>query len=174
MCSENGNGRVPLVPVIGIDPGATGAISVITSTGELGVLPMPLCPKALSDILSDIRVNLGIKHAYIESLVKFIGYPQPSSAMAQYGYNTGLVNGILVANRYAVVQIPPRTWMPFYTEQLAKDLGRKAWKIHLASIARKLYPSVKISIPTADSVLIAHYAYIHINKEREGINQQEV
>lgn len=96
--------------------------------------------------------------AYLEDLVKYTGRNMPSSSMATYASNWGIIKGILTALRYRIVLVPPKKW------QAALGLGSKgistttAWKNKLKQRAEQLFPNIKVTLATADALLILEAA----------------
>lgn len=96
--------------------------------------------------------------AYLEDLVKYTGRNMPSSAMATYASNWGIIKGILTALRYRIVLVPPKKW------QAALGLGSRGpmttteWKNKLKQRAEQLYPQIKVTLATADALLILEAA----------------
>lgn len=96
--------------------------------------------------------------AYLEDLVKYTGRNMPSSAMATYASNWGIIKGILTVLRYRIVLVPPKKW------QAALGLGSKGksttteWKNKLKQRAEQLYPNIKVTLATADALLILEAA----------------
>jgi hypothetical protein len=144
--------------MIAIDPGAAGGIVAGSSKLNLGptACGMPGTDRDIAEKLFPPKDwGWDEKVAYLEDLVKFAGRNMPSSSMATYASNWGLIKGILTAYDYRIVIVPPKKW------QKALGLGgsdahatRSGWKNHLKQRAQQLFPQVKVTLSTADALLI--------------------
>lgn len=151
-------------PIIAIDPGqAGGIVRWWTPTGNeltgesIQALSMPKTDRELCDLFAADALKSD-KIAYLEDLVKYTGKNMPSSSMAVYASNWGFIKGALTAFRYRIVLVPPKKW------QAALGLGSKTgltttvWKNKLKQRAEQLYPNIKVTLATADALLIAEAA----------------
>ena len=71
-----------------------------------------------------------------------------------FGKNYGQWLGILASNGVPYKEVTPQTWMKYYGA-MPKDKAKR--KKHLKHLAQSLYPNIKITLKTADAVLIAHW-----------------
>ena len=95
--------------VIGIDPGANGALAWVDLRTNKMVVRMhkSVHPKdAVIDAISGVEVSNVI--AYIEEVGGYIGRPQPGSAMFRFGENYGIWQGILMALGVSFVRVRPQ------------------------------------------------------------------
>jgi hypothetical protein len=160
--------------MIAIDPGQSGGIAFLSQQGDAGAFKMPDTDREISDVLCpDLRPSLTSTRfpllmgetvqrprvVYLESIVKFAGTNMPGSSGIVYGDSCGFVRGVLTAFDYRIVLAPPKTW------QKALGLGsrnshpsRTAWKNHLKNRAQQLFPNVKVTLNTADALLILEAA----------------
>lgn len=143
------------IKLIAIDPGVAGGIAYCLRDGECNAFKMPPTDREIADWLdNDIE-----RVAYLEALVKFAGTNMPSSAMAAYAGNQRFVAGVLTSLRYKIIEVPPQKW------QKALGLGNRkshasktAWKNHLKQRAEQLFPEIKVTLATADALLILEAA----------------
>lgn len=153
--------------MIAIDPGqAGGMVHYKLVTKEVGgfaqeeraVISMPKTDREIFDWIADGHDPDYVEAAYLEDLVKYTGRNMPSSSMAVYASNWGFIKGVLTALRYRIVLVPPKKW------QAALGLGSKTgltttvWKNKLKQRAEQLYPNIKVTLATADALLIAEAA----------------
>ncbi len=140
--------------MIVIDPGAQGGI---VSTGERDdhVIAMSM-PKTEGDIINILNPGFSPSATvYLEDLVKFAGRNMPSSAMATYAGNWGFLKGAAMAFGYRVVLVPPKAWQKALGLGGSKSHANKtAWKNHLKQRAEQLFPKIKVTLATADALLI--------------------
>lgn len=144
--------------MICIDPGQAGGIVQANPTNQNTPFVIAM-PKTDRDILQALEPMTGEDMvAYLEDLVKYTGRNMPSSSMATYASNWGIIKGILTALRYRIVLVPPKKW------QAALGLGSKgistttAWKNKLKQRAEQLFPNIKVTLATADALLILEAA----------------
>ena len=71
-----------------------------------------------------------------------------------FGKNYGQWLGILASNGVPYKEVTPQTWMKYYGA-MPKDKPKR--KKYLKHLAQSLYPNIKITLKTADAVLIAHW-----------------
>lgn len=165
---------------IAIDPGANGGVA-ISSDGDISVVAMP---ETDSDIVKLIKCAFeyypdGIKRAVVEKVGGYIGGEgQPGSAMFNFGHNVGVVIGALIALGFRIERPTPQQWqraLGLGTSQKEKagkgatQAERKAikqrnathkreWKNKLKAKAQELFPDQKVTLKTADALLILEAA----------------
>ena len=141
---------------IGIDPGCGGGLCALWEGKEPILYPM-MDDQELRDWceeLTQAQVESTLT-VYLEQVGGYIGKPQPGSAMFNFGNGYGFIRGLLSANRIKTVLVRPQTWQKGIPGlQGVKGADRKrAMKEH----ASRLYPNSKITLKTADALLIADY-----------------
>ena len=86
-------------------------------------------------------------------------WARPNNAVRSaftYGVNYGQWLGIAAASETHMYTVLPSEWMTSIGCKKGMDYSeRKKW---LKEKAKKLYPECKVTLYTADSILIAHYA----------------
>lgn len=138
--------------MIVIDPGSAGGIVVEHGTSVFTANPMPKTKREIADY---IKAGGPDKTAYLEELVKFTGRLMPSSAMAVYASNHGFIEGVLTALGYRIVLVPPKKWQKALGLGTTKSHPSKtAWKNHLKNRAEQLFPQQKVTLATADALLM--------------------
>jgi hypothetical protein len=143
--------------VIAIDPGASGGIASVE--GHLTVaIKMPDTDREIVDLFEPVVPKV-TRTAYLEDLVKFTGRNMPSSSMATYAGNWGFIRGVLTAFGYRIVVVHPKTWQKALGLGSAKDCASKTvWKNKLKNRAEQLFPDIKVTLATADALLILEAA----------------
>lgn len=151
--------------VIGIDPGATGALALLyTDTGDLVLFDMPVVEitRGKRDVRQVdagmlgalLRENLPASaHAYLEKVGAMPG--QGVSSMFAFGRAVGVVEGVLSGLRIPVSIVPPQTWMKGCSVVGGKD-GSRARAMQLFPAYASLF-SRKKDDGRADAALIAYY-----------------
>lgn len=144
-------------PVIGIDPGQSGSISVrysdYTETHKM--------PKTESDIFLLLQEIYNTGKAispicYIEKVHSFPGQGVASSFKFGQGY--GFLRGCLIALRIPFRDITPQKWQKEFIPVKKKE-SKTDHKNRLKGAAQQLFPNIKVTLALADSLLIAEYGY---------------
>ena len=142
---------------MGIDPGASGGISVID---EKGVIKAYKCPKSSDEMSLLFQMCIGSTSAANIKLLMERVWARPTNAVRaafSYGVNYGQWLGIVATHEVEMNTVIPVTWIKWVgcPKALKKDV-RKRW---LKEKAGELYPNVnKLTLATSDAILITHYA----------------
>lgn len=133
--------------IIGIDPGTNGGIAWITD-GKPCVEKMPDTLQDLWELLRDVA-SIGNCHAYIEQVHSS---PQMGVKSAfTFGNGFGHLEMALTAAGIPFTRTRPQVWQ--------KELGclTKGDKNVTKRKAQELFPNIKVTHATADSLLISTY-----------------
>jgi hypothetical protein len=150
-----------LPQIIAIDPGASGGIAYREAGGKAEAIKMP---DTEGDILETLR-GLKMTHstAVIEEVGGFIGSPQPGSAMFKFGRGVGFLLGVLMALRFRVETVRPQKWQATLGIGNSRTRASKAaWKADLKSLAQRKFPEAKVTLSTADALLMLEYGEKHL------------
>ena len=148
---------------IGIDPGLSGAVAVI-SPESLKIFDMPTMTverngKAKRQVsateLAHIFANFNSNdtHVYVEKVSAMAG--QGVTSVFSFGRSFGMIEGILAAFRLPVTFVPPATWV--------KAVGRGQGKDASRARAMELFPENQADFKRvkddgrADAALIAYW-----------------
>lgn len=175
--------------LIGVDPGAGGGVAW-TKPGE-GVVCTPMPPDF--DGLARLAHYIQEKALETDGMVQIVCYVeqvsgytkpgksdmvreevdgvvilkerenrQPGSAMFNFGKNVGAEIMAFVMIGAKIIEVHPAVWMkPFGLKKLGR--GKTEWKNALKSTAQRKFPGIKVTLKTADALLILSYASL---KER--------
>ncbi len=98
--------------VMGIDPGKTGGIAVLSTKDGLWIEPVPLCEKEI-DLIELSRLIKGwagsVERAYLELV-----HSMPKQGVAStftFGRGYGAVEGVLACCGIPTVRVRPQLWM---------------------------------------------------------------
>lgn len=135
--------------ILGIDPGASGAIASF-QPGE----PQPVETIKLTATERDIADFLGIRvfahaFAYLERVHAFP--KQGVSGVFTFGQSYGFLRGLLVGLELPFEEVTPQRW------QKAMGCMSKGDKNVTKARAQQLFPEIKITHAIADAILIAEY-----------------
>jgi hypothetical protein len=147
---------------IGIDPGASGGIAWSSPLGDKSA---PL-PKTLGDFREQVFNILGEQgffHAisqsvcYLESPPKFVK-AIPGSAVFVMAQSFGRIEGVLAAFKVPTVTVTPQAWQKAHGLGTRGEMTTTQWKNKLKARAQSLYPEEKVTLATADALLIFNAA----------------
>ena len=142
---------------IGVDPGASGGLTVIDEKNNIRAFK---CPDKVIDMSMVFEVAIG---AASPCNVKFLMervWARPTNGSRHaftYGVNYGEWLGIAASHDIHTHTELPLNWMKWFGCPKGMEVRkRKNW---LKDKAKELYPKVKkITLATSDSILITHYA----------------
>lgn len=138
---------------VAIDPGANGGIAIKNKAVTAQNLP-----KSDRELCHLLRDHQGERTAYLEDLVRYTGRNMPSSSMSVYASSHGKIHGMLIALEYKIVLVKPQAWQKACGLGTSTGMGRTEWKRKLAQEAERLYPKCKVTLATADALLILRAA----------------
>jgi len=165
--------------VIGIDPGANGAISFTTTNDKKrkknGITAYK-CNKLISGrsiicTMAKSAYNRGEFKEVTAYIEKVHAMPHDGrSSLFKFGVNYGVWLGILNAQQIQTIEVSPQKWMRWWETKLGIKLPKekKDRKNKLKEIASN-YINVeqKVTLWNADSILITMYG-IYMEKEKEN------
>lgn len=144
--------------ILCIDPGASGGIAWFDDENNVQAIAMPETDGDLVDWLRAIKIA-GVSTAWVEEVGGFIGRPQPGSAMFRFGFGCGVIRGALMAFGFRVELVRPQKWQKHFslgTKSLCASSSE--WKNKLKAEAQRKFPDIKVTLKTADALLILDYA----------------
>jgi len=155
--------------IIAIDPGKSGGIAFgqIDSTGLTGRAYSCAMPSTSGDILDVLKNRLASDRlegfdtlAVIELVGGFAGgRGQPGSHMFKFGKGFGVLEGILMALGVRILQVRPQDWQKHFHLGTASACSKKnQWKNKLKAEAQRRFPECKVTLKTADALLILDWA----------------
>jgi len=145
-----------MIAYLAIDPGASGGLALYKKDGTIEVHPLPsLTYDSLSEIVIDQYTVI------IEDVPKFAGRMIPSSSTATLHFGYGYLCGHFEARGYRVIKVPPQTWQKTIGIGKKGDLSSAQWKRKLRDEAQRRHPSLKVTLDTADALLLLDHARQH-------------
>lgn len=142
---------------VGIDPGVSGAVVLLSDQGRK--VEKVLNAATLGDRVSFLRsVPRGLVFAAVEEVPTAIFGAGKSSCSKLYGSYRELLAVLLTLGlRHETVR--PVVWQRGVgVSARKKGETNTAWKNRLKAKAQALFPSEKVTLATADALLIAEYA----------------
>lgn len=141
---------------IGIDPGKSGAIAVITIYRD-GHREVEVAAFSESGYLRILKNHSIQSVAVVEKVGAMPG--QGVVSMFNFGHNLGFIEGVIQANDIPYQLVPPQTWK--------KEFSLNSDKQRSIEVCQKLFPDVSL-LPTeksrkpndgmAEALLMAEYA----------------
>ena len=158
--------KSPFKKCIGIDPGKSGGIAVITN--EIVVLHN--CPNTVEGMALLIGICLNDVAAYRTRvfLEKVWAFPTDGRAGSfTFGENYGQWQGILASHEIKPTLVTPKEWQSHF--EIKKGLKKNIRKKILKQMAIEKCPSTKkVTLKTADALLIAIYGVeAHLSNKRD-------
>ncbi len=140
---------------IGCDPGQSGGISVISPYGTYAH-NMPATERDLWDLVVDLKQW---KDCTVEAAIEKVhAMPgQGVTSMFNFGKGYGALRMALIGAGIPFRDVTPQAW------QKAMGCMTKGDKNVSKSMAQQLFPGIKITHATADSLLIAKWLSIQPN-----------
>jgi len=154
---------------IGIDPGASGGMTVIDEENNARAFK---CPDKVIDMSMLFDVAVGNTPAdHVKFLMERV-WARPTNAVRaafSYGVNYGQWLGIVATHEVEMNTAIPVEWIKWVgcPKALKRDV-RKRW---LKEKAGELYPNVnKLTLATSDAILITHFAKEEYFNDKEKSN----
>ena len=142
---------------IGIDPGKSGGLTVID---EKGIIKAFKCPDKVIEMSLLFQISIGnTAPCDVKFLMERV-WARPTNGSRHaftYGVNYGQWLGIAASHDVHTHTEIPINWMKWF--ECPKGLEVRKRKNWLKDKAKELYPELKkVTLATADSILITHYA----------------
>lgn len=171
---------------IGIDPGLTGAIAVLDSSGkclllrdcptEKKSLRKAVSPEGIAQIVSEIMKHKGEYNALLEEPVAMPnnGRSMGTTSMLSYGRGVGIWEGALAVAGIKVHTVHARIWKA----KIFNGKGNSSDKSYSLKTAKKLFPSARKKLDKtkyhgrAEALLIAYYLYTLFQGEKKIENKK--
>lgn len=139
---------------IGIDPGEGGAMCIMEGdkTSTYKFIDVHDVDRALADVQKNIPTGMSV-FAILEQVHAMP--KQGVSSTFKFGEYFGLAKGFLIAHQIPFETVTPAKWQKMF--QVGKSATKNAHKNKLKAIAQNLVPSQRVTLATADAILLAHY-----------------
>ena len=144
---------------VGIDPGQSGGLACLDSYGQ--VVKCDKMPTTDRDMLNWFtELPDGIIRAMIEHVSAMPG--QGVSSTFKFGVGYGKLLMALTAANIPYIAVVPSKWQKLLGVPSRKKSGgltKTEHKNRLKGMAQRLFPHQKITLATADALLIAYHCY---------------
>jgi hypothetical protein len=124
-----------------------------------------------SDIVSELKTLREREPqcvAVIEELQRFS--PAPAAKMAVYAESYGVIKGALLALGFRIHTVRSQRWQADLALGKKGDMKQPEWKRKLKERAQQLFPGHKMTLQSADALLILEWARV---KMKGGLEIQE-
>ena len=143
---------------IGIDPGASGAITALNESGN--VVALTKMPQTMGELLYFLQQFTKCDTlCYLEKVHARPG--DGAASMFKFGQGFGWLQMALLAAKVKTIEVLPNTWMRgLGIKSKKKDETKTAYKNRLKFVAEQLFPEQRVTLWNADALLIAHALYV--------------
>jgi hypothetical protein len=145
---------------IGIDPGLSGGIAWDSGNLPAGI-PMPETDSDICEVITQLAIEGSHRNLtlVIEDVPKYVGTNIPGSSVFPLAFNCGLLRGVALALKIPIILVKPHDWQRHFRLGTKKDAGSTTiWKNKLKGEAQRRFPHLKVTLKTADSLLILAFA----------------
>lgn len=143
---------------VAVDPGASGGFAW-DKDGQLGACAMPEAITDVVDLLRSLAVGSHHPEIYIEDVPKFVGKAIPSNTTAVLFKNYGYIEGAATAIGLRVILVKPHDWQKHFRLGTKRDCASTTeWKNKLKAEAARRFPTLEVTLKTADALLILDFA----------------
>lgn len=164
---------------LGIDPGVNGGLSWIRNR-VVSTSKMPESNEEILFLLRKLKWE-GVVEAVIEKVWGYVGKGSAGPHMFKLGANYGSLKMALLASDISLIEeCPPRNWQKslgidprIKNRKDKKGETDTEWKNRLKRKAQQLFPEIKVTLATADSLLIAEYCRRLSVSRRTGVRDAE-
>ncbi len=148
--------------ILAIDPGASGGLAYRHGAYAAVAFPMPDTEGELLEVIREITIRAEIEKflpvAVIENQTGCVGIKVSAPSMFKFGRGFGFMIGALQALGWRIELVNPQAWQKgFSLGTKASAGGTTPWKNKLKTKAAQLYPCMKITLATADALLLLEY-----------------
>ena len=145
--------------LLAVDPGLSGGIAIQRDREPAIAYAMPDTEGDLVQLLRELVPNPATTVAVVEQVGGYVGKTQPASGAFKFGRNFGFLLGTLQTLGVRVELVQPAKWQKNLSLGTATGCGSKTiWKNKLKACAQRLYPNLRVTLATADALLILEYA----------------
>jgi len=148
---------------IGVDPGKNGGIAYVINGEIVEAVRMPETEKGIREAFRKIKLLDGNCIAKLEQVHAFPG--QGVSSMFKFGTNYGYLKACMDCMDIDYDLVTPQKWQKSFINVMTDT--KSEHKNNLKEAAKQYYPKGKVTLYTADAILLAVYCYL--TKSKEGV-----
>lgn len=144
--------------IIAIDPGASGGLAVHKSGTPVTAHAMPPTEAEVMHLLRELTPEPSKCVAFVERVGGFVGKAQPGARAFTFGRGFGFLLGVLQERGVRVELVLPHKWQKHFNLGTASACASPAeWKRKLRGEAQRRHPALKVTLSTADALLILDF-----------------
>ena len=140
---------------LAIDPGSAGGIAYLSHAG--GTIVAENLPESDSDKLTRLRELYeqaeGTPELFLEKVAPHTNNPVLAASMAKLYGGAKFIEGVAMTLGYRIVMVAPKDWQKFFGLSKGKKKTGE-WKNELKDEAARRHPELKVTLKTADAILI--------------------
>ena len=145
-----------MTPIIAIDPGSSGGIAYMNDEGIVTAFPMP---ETEGDVIDHLRMLIASGRGAVVVIEEVGGYiggvGNTGSAMFKFGRGVGFLMGAIMMANIPITDHPrPMAWQKYFSFGTKGELTTTEWKNKLKAEAQRRFPHLKVTLKTADALLI--------------------
>lgn len=146
--------------LIAIDPGASGGIAFQHADQPVTAYSMPPTEGDVLHLIRELTPQPSRCIAFVESVSGFVGKAQPGSRAFTFGRGFGFLLGLLQERGVRLELVLPRRWQTHFNLGTASACASPGvWKRKLKAEAQRRFPAVKVTLGTADALLLLDYGF---------------
>jgi hypothetical protein len=158
--------------LIAIDPGASGGVAS-AAFGKTVCHPMPATQGDVLELIRQSKFAADLEQVetvcVLEEVSGFAGKAQPGSAMFKFGESYGFIKGVIQSLGIKLVLVRPQVWQKAFGLGTASRCASKCeWKNKLKAEAQRRFPELKVTLATADALLILEFFQQKQTEETKG------
>ena len=141
-----------LLPVVAVDPGVNGGIAWWDVDQGAQAIRMP---ETDGDILATFRGlrAAGARRIVMELPAKAI-FGAGHSSLAVLHRNVGFIQGVAMTLGFELHLLPPQKWLASLSLKKRPGEEQRHWKNRLKEEAQRRFPNLRVTLNTADALLI--------------------
>jgi hypothetical protein len=147
--------------ILAVDPGVSGGMALYRE-GEVSLRKFTTADEYI-DYVRNLQKR-GLSRAVVEDVPKYIGNQMMASHSFTLGYNVGFEIGVIKSLLIPVDLVRPQKWQGGIPGLKGKSGAPR--KRLLKEHAKTLYPGLKVTLATADALLILDY---HLRKALKNL-----
>lgn len=144
--------------IIAIDPGANGGYAVQFDDGRVIAEKLPATDGEFIEHMMDLKALIHWSFSpicVIEGQTFCAGGRCSAPAIGKFGDSVGFVRGVCQALGFVLLRPKPQEWQkPFGLGGRKSCESQTAWKQKLRGEAERRYPGIKVTLATADALLM--------------------
>lgn len=143
--------------ILGIDPGKSGGVVAFYEGCHTPALlrAMPDTPRELFDC---VQHSIGPARAYVEHVTTLqMSTGASPTGNFKLGWSLGVIEGVLAAAGIPYELVRATTWQKAMGYRREKGISQPEHKRRLKALALRLFPTERVTLATADALLIGEY-----------------